>query len=263
MIVQDYIYQAFRKCGQMRPGYTNNADLLADGLAEFQGMYDSWNAKRTMQYTNPDYVYPVTAAGHGSTGNNQTWGGTGYQIGPNSPDFNGPRPVAISRMNLLMTSASPTAPQRIPLTKMSMEEWTSIIIVQLLPINVTLAYAYDPQFPLGVIWIWPPLIGNSLEIYTWGQLTPPTALNQTFAVPPGYQDATVWTLAERLWPLCTHDIMPHKLTLPYIANKAKAARQQIIDINTPPPRMVCDFGGGRRSSGGVSDWDLLLTGRPY
>jgi hypothetical protein len=36
---QDFISTAFRKCGQMRPGYTLPAELLADGLTEFNNMF--------------------------------------------------------------------------------------------------------------------------------------------------------------------------------------------------------------------------------
>jgi len=262
MIAQDFIYQALRKCGQMRPGYTPQIELLTDCFNEWLAMYDSWNARRTMQYTMPDYVFPVTGPGHGSTGNGQTFGGTGYEIGPTAADFVAPRPVAIARMNLYMTSASPTQPTRIPLSPLSMEEWTGIAVIQITATNITTIYAYDPQFPNGVIWVWPPLNGNSLEIFTWGQLSPPAALGSTFAAPPGYQDAIVWTLAERCWPYCTKDFMPHKLSLPYIAGKAKQARDTIMAVNAPSPRMASDFRGGR-SGVGVCDWDLLLTGRPY
>lgn len=262
MTAQNYIYRALRKCGQMRPGYTNNADLLADALVEFQGIFDSWNAERTMNYSMPDYVYPVTGPGHGTTGNNQSFGGTGYTIGPTAVDFQGPRPVAIARMNLLMTSASPSQPMRIPLSPISMEDWLRIAVVQLTPVNITTVFAYDPQFPNGVIWVWPPLNANSLEIFTWGQLTPPTALASTLAVPPGYQDAIDWTLAERLWPLCTNDAIPHKLPLAYIAAKAKLAREKVKAVNAPMPRMASDFRGGRAGVG-TCDWDLILTGRPY
>jgi hypothetical protein len=262
MTAQQYIIQALLKCGHMRSGYTPSADLLGACFTEWLAWFDSANAERTMQYADPDYVYPVTAKGHGTTGNNQSFGGAGFTIGPGATDFSGPRPVAIARCNLLMTSASPTNPTRIPLSQISMEEYLGIAAPQIPAINVTSCFAYDAQFPIGVIWTWPPLVGNSLEIFTWGQLTPPASLASTFAEPPGYWDAIVWTLAERCWPLCTHDIMPHKLPLQYIAGKAKAARDKIKAVNAPSPRMACDFSGGRPNVG-ACDWELLLTGRPY
>lgn len=261
MTAQDLIYQALRKCGQMRPGYVPSPELLADGFNEWLMMFDSWNAERTLNYTMPDYVYPVTGPGHGTTGNNNSFGGTGYQIGPTAVDFVGPRPVAIARANLILTNV-PNTPARIPLSQISMEEWMAIAVVQFTATNVTTTFAYDPQFPNGVIWIWPPLNGNSLEIFEWGQLTPPAALGSTYSAPPGYWDAIVWSLAARFWPLCTKDLMPKKFSLAYLTGNAKIARDKIKAVNAPMPRMGCDF-RGNRSNVGTADLDLLLTGRPY
>lgn len=261
MTAQNLIYQALRKCGQMRPGYLPSPELLADALSEWQMMFDAWNAERTLNYTMPDYVYAVTGPGHGTTGNDQSFGGTGYQIGPTAQDFVGPRPVAIARANLLMTNV-PNTPARIPLSQISMEEWMAIAVVQFTATNITTTFAYDPQYPNGVIWVWPPLNGNSLEIFEWGQLAPPQALSDTYAAPPGYWDAVVWCLAERLWPLCTHDLMVNKIGLGYLAGKAAQSQAKIKAVNAPMPRMGSDF-RGNRSNVGTADLDLLLTGRPY
>ena len=257
---QDFIYAALRRIGQLRPGYTANSDLLADALSEWTVMFDGYNAKRTMAYTQPDYVFPIIGPGHGTTGNGQSFGGTGYQIGPSAADFVvNPRPNVICRMNLYMTSASPTEPTRIPINMISMEEWMNIPVIQIPAINIATTAAYDPQWPNGVIWVWPPLNGNSLEIFTWGQLVPPASLGATYTAPPGYQDVVIWNLAERLWPLVTLDIVPHKLTLAYISGKADLARQAVQAINAPMPRLRCDFRGGSRSSASC-DWEMLLVG---
>jgi len=251
----------------MRPGYVPQPELLAEGITEWCSLFDGWNAERTMQYSEPDFVYPVTAPGHGKTGNNQTFGGTGYLIGPapNAFDFVGPRPEHIARANLYLTSVAPLTPARIPLAQMTMEEWTSIAVVQFTATNVTRAFAYDPQFPSGVIWFWPPINGNSIELYTWGALAPPAALGTTVAFPPGYQDATVYSLAERLWPLVTHDLAPHKVSHQYLAGKAKHFRARLQAVNANPPRLRNDFQGGRGGPGGSGQSSLttLLTGVPY
>jgi hypothetical protein len=320
---QDLIYQALRKCGQIRPGYTSQAELLADGLGEFQAMYDGWNSERTQSYSIPDYIYPIASNGlDGIYGENvqftvgpvftfsatlsigvttalvantsgliigQRISGTGIPANATiqgisintsielsaaatatgattvtvTPDFVGPRPEAIIRMNLYMTSVSPAQPTRIPLTRISAEEWANISVIQLTPINVTTVFYYDPQFPQGVINVWPPLNGNSLEFFTWGFLTPPTSLAAVLSIPPGYQDAIVYTLAERLWPMCTKSVLVNKVSLQYLAGKAKQARERIKAVNAPMPKLANDFQGGHRQGVGVCDWDLLLTGRPY
>lgn len=263
LTAQDYINRAFRRIGQIRPGALTNTELYADALDEWRVLFDGYNAKRTMQYTNPDYVFPVTGPGHGTTGNGQTFGGTGYQIGPTAADFVAPRPEAIIAMNLYQTSASPTQPTRIPIQMISMEEWLTIPVIQLTPINVTTTAAYDPQWPNGVIWVWPPLNGNSLEIFTWGQLTPPATLGAAYSAPPGYADLIIWELAKVLWPLATHNLMVNKVSHQWICGQAARARDAVKAVNAPMPRMRNDFTGGSGSNANSCDWLTTLAGIPY
>jgi hypothetical protein len=327
LTAQDYLYTAFRKCGQMRPGYTNSADLLADGLTEWMILFDSWNAERTLNYTIPDYIYDVSTATslNGIYGQNiqftvgpvftftgdttitsavvltqytdgliigQYVTGTGIpalsyitaistgvsftlsaaatatNVGVTltiTPSFTGPRPEAILRMNLYMTSVNAAQPTRIPLSPISAEQWANISVIQLTPINVTTVFYYDPKFPQGVINVWPPLNGNALEFFTWGFLNPPAALTSRYSAPPGYQDAIIWTLAQRLWGLCTNQVMLNRFPFPYICGQAAKARDKIKYVNAPSPKMMNDFGGGNRqtSANAQCDWGLLLTGIPY
>lgn len=239
---QDYIQRAYRKCGQMRAMYTPSPELLSEGMDEWYTMFDSWNTERTAAYTEPDFVFPVTGPGHGVTGNNLTFGGTGYQIGPTAQDFIAERPTAISKINMYLTSVSPAFPSRTALQQLhSKEEWGSITTIQLMPGPESTAFFYDPQYPNGVIWLWPPLNSNSLEIFTWGKLYPPTTIDEIWSAPPGYAEAVIWGLAERLWPLCTAEFMPRKLSLQYIHGKAYAAMQRIKSLNAPMPHIVNDF----------------------
>jgi len=181
------------------------------------------------------------------------------------PSFSGPRPEAILRMNLYMTSVNASQPTRIPLSPISVEQWANISVIQLQAINVTTVFYYDPQFPQGIINVWPPLNGNSLEIFTWGFLTPPTSLSTVVMEPPAYQDAITYTLAVRLWPMLTkNQLVNSKESIMWLRGQAKIARDKIKAVNAPMPKLVNDFAWGR--SGGnvpVCDWGLLLTGTPY
>ncbi len=325
MNAQNFIESALRRCGQMRPGYHASPELLADGLQEWTMMFDGFNARRTMNYTEPDFIYPVTGPGTASLATGQILG-MGYTIGQPfsftgttaigspvvlalntqgveinqaisgagipantrvlsivpgvsvtlnknataaatvpltlTPDFSGVRPVAIARMNLWMTTASPTSPTRIPLSPLSAEEWANIAVLQLTPISVTNVFYYEARFPFGVIWVWPPLNANSLEFFTWGQLTPPASLTQAYSAPPGYADVVVYELAKRMWPMVTKDMAVHKVTLQWLCGQAKIARDAVRAVNAPSPRLANDFQPGRPSVG-VSDWTLLLEGVPY
>lgn len=257
---RDFLYTALRKCGQLRPGYQAQDELMADGLNEWQLLFDGYNAQRTMNFTIPDYIYPVTGVGHATIESGQVFG-CGFEIGPTALDFVGPRPTAIVRCNLLFTASSPST--RVPISPVSAEEWASISTIQLTPINVATVYYYEPRFPNGVLWVWPPLNGNSIEIFTWGFLTPPSTLNAPYSAPPGYAELIVFELAKRLWPMVTKDIAIHRVTWGQLCGQAAAAKASVRALNAPMPRLASDFGGGRGSSVGECSWSLLLTGVPY
>lgn len=264
---KNYIDQAFRKIGQMRPGYSVSPELYADAINEWQLLFDGYNAQRTMNYTEPDYVFPVTGPGHGTTGNGQTFGGTGYTFGPTAVDFaiSVPRPPAIVRMNLYYTASNAGQPTRLPLSQISMEEWMNIPVIQIQPaINVATTFAYDAQWPNGVIWIWPPLNGNSLEIFTWGNLSVPSVTTDLVSIPQGYGDLVVFQLASRLYSMATKQMYEHQNSIQWIRGQAEIARQRVAAVNAPMPRMRNDFiSGSRANTGGDNSWSLLLAGVPY
>lgn len=320
LIAQDYISLAFRVCGQMRPGYTLPPEMLAEGLTEWGSLFDSWAAERTMGFSIPQYVYPVTGPG-------SLQGGNGYSIGPiftftgttaigfatvtalsntlgliagqvvtgtgipaNTtiasidsatqitlsslataagsvtisviPDFVGPRPDSIVRANLIMTNVGPQ-PVYIPIRMISAEEWAALGIRQIPSINVTSIAYYDPQFPQGVFNVFPPLNGNSLEFFTWSPFATPTSLTQTYSAPPGYQDAVVYSLAERLWPLCTRDFMPRRNTQQWLSGRAYEACQKVRMVNRDIPTLRSEAPGGRSTKGGFMDSDVRWIGEPY
>jgi hypothetical protein len=254
-VAQDYINLAFRRCGQMRPGYTVSAELYADGMNEWQALFDSWSAERSMGFSVPQYTYPVTGPGSQSSGN-------GYQIGPSAADWVGPRPEAIIRANLKFTSAG-AYPVYMPIKMLSAVEWANLSIRQMPGVNVTSMAYYDPQFPNGVFNVFPPLTGNSIELFTWPGFTVPATPATAYSAPPGYIDAVVWSLAERLWPLCTKAFMPNKLSYSIIAGKAKAACEKVRNVNRPIPILKNDFRGGSRGHiEGYYDSFVSYTGLP-
>ena len=251
---QDYILNALRKCGQMRPGYIPAPELLADALNEWEVLFDAWATDRTMGFSIPDYVYPVTGPG------SQT-GGNGYQIGPTAADWVGPRPVMIVRANLVMTNVGPQ-PVYIALRPLTAEQWAGLSIRQIPAINVTNVFYYDPQYPNGVFNVFPPLNGNSIELFCAQQLGTPATLATAYSAPPGYANAVIWSLAERLWPMCTNDIAIHKTPFERIAGTAYEACQKIQAVNAPARELSSDFRGSAKPDG-YFDQNVTWTGEPY
>lgn len=251
---RQWLYLALRKCGQLRPGYTASPELLADGLSEWGMVFDSWAAERTMGFSIPQYVYTVTGPGSKS-------GGNGYDVGPTATNWVGPRPESIVRANLVMTNVGPQ-PVYIPLRPISAEEWASLAIRQIPAINVTSVFYYDPQFPNGVFNVFPPLNGNSIELFTWPSFAVPASLDAAYSAPSGYMDAVIYSLAERLWPMCTKDALLHRVTELSLAAKAHAAREKVRLVNRPIPTLKSDFGAGKKPAG-YYDSFVSQTGIPY
>ena len=251
---QDFILSALRKVGQLRPGYKPSPELLADGLNEWQMMFDSWAAERTMGFSIPQYTYAVTGPGSKSNGN-------GYDVGPSATNWVGPRPESIVRANLVMTSVGPQ-PVYLPIRMLSAEDWADLSIRQIPGINVTNLAYYDPQFPNGVFNVFPPLTGNSIELFCWSGFATPATLATAYSAPAGYQDAVVYSLGERLWPMCTHDVLVHKIPFTKLCGLAHAAREKVRMVNRPIPTLRADFRGGSKPAG-YYDSNVARTGEPY
>ncbi len=256
---RDIIYRALRKCGQLRPAASANDDLYQDGLNEWAMLVDSWAAERTMGFSIPDYQYAVKGPGSQSGGNGYLIGPTAQQAG-NANDFTGPRPESIVRANCVMTSVGPQ-PVYISMRPISAEEWASLSIRQIPAINVTSLFYYNPQFPNGVLNVFPPLTGNSIELFCWQALAAPVFPTDLYSAPPGYLDAVIWSLAERLWPMCTSQMAVNRVSHAYICGKAYEACQKVRMVNRPIPTMVNDFRAGHKPAG-YYDSFVSYTGLP-
>jgi hypothetical protein len=245
---QDVIYQALRRIGSLRPGYTAPPELMNDALLEWQAMVDSWNTSQDFQFSNPDTYYPINTTGY--KGNSYQ-----YTIGPSGSGADlicpqAARPVSIRRANWVWTITTPTQPQRLPIRLIDESEWYNIIQLPIPGALMAVYMWYDPQEPVGVINLWPPVEpGNQIELYTWGQLTWPSTLSSTVTFAPGYWQATKLSLAEMLIALAPRfeftKMNPDIARLPALA---LAARNEIKRVNRVTPRLVSDM---RRMQGGT------------
>jgi hypothetical protein len=255
VIAQDFIVQALRHIGAVRPGYTPGPEILADGLTEWGLLFDEWNTDRLLQYSNPDYTYTISGVGSQN-------GGLGYTIGPTGANITGPRPTSIVRMNVVLNPLSST-PIYIPLAPLSQEQWASKSVRKIPAINVASEFWYDPQFPNGVLNIWPPIIsGTVIELFQFGALTVPATLATAYSGPPGYSDAIVKSLAMRMYYLVTMEIVKTKKPYPVVAGQALAAIEKLKTLNRPLNMQPNDF-AGHGADVGFFDQNVRWTGEPY
>lgn len=234
---------------QVRPGYTTSPELQADILNEWAALIDEFNLDRNMPLTKPEYTYAITGSGYNA--NNRD-----YKIGPAAPDFVGPRPVKVLKANLIFTSTNP--PSRVPIKIIPWEEYGDISVLKVNATGVTTTLYYEATFPNGIIHVWPPLNANSLELWQNGALVAPSTLATvvagTFA--PGYENAIIYTLAERCAYLVTKEMGPKN---PKIAAWALKARQRVRNANAGNPLAYTDFQNARPHAGTTSG-NLTLIG---
>lgn len=252
---QDHILMALRRIGQMRPGYTPQPEMLAEILNDWQLFFDELNGQPNMIWSNPDYVYPVTGPGSASNGN-------GYTIGPSGADWIGPRPESIISANLVQTNAG-QAPVYIHLQPITQVEWSELAIRQIPAINVTSVFWYDPQFPNGVFNVFPPLNGNSIELFQWGVLIAPATLNSPYSAPPGYADMVIWNLAMRNYYQMTKMEVIQKAPFGVILARAVKTLNHIKAINRAIPHLATDAPSGGGGRPGFFDSFITYTGEPY
>lgn len=252
-LASDLIYQALRRIGHLRAGYTAQPELMTDALNEWALMFDSMNTDRLNEYTNPDYVYPVTGAGSQS-------GGNGYDVGPTATNWVGPRPTSIIRANLVQGTGSSKV--YIPLTPISQEQWAALAVRAIPASGYTSEFFYDPQFPNGVFNVFPPLNGNSIELFQFGVLVVPATLATAYAAPPGYAEMVVSALAGRLYYMVPKLLMPEKKPYNIVAAQAIVAREKLQMLNRPLNPLENDFHGGGLPDG-YFDRYITATGEPY
>ncbi len=184
---------ALRKIGATNHGRISGPSVLADGLAALNVMVDAWALEKLMMYTTARNVYALV----------QNQGV--YMLGPQGPDWIGPRPMSIYAAGLLVGNTDPTQVYERPLKLLIDAEWAATRLKNLTSTLPTHLY-YDQYFnnpnsatsPVGSgnVVLWPtPTQVNSVAIYSPQAVSNFTALTQVIALPPGYGRALPYNLA--------------------------------------------------------------------
>jgi hypothetical protein len=193
-------------------------------LEKLQRLIDQFNAKRELIYTEGFAQYNLIA-NHAP-----------HTIGP-SGDFNVVNaPVRIVGASYIL-SGSAAVPVDQPIRIMDADWWQKNPTKTLISTIVTHLY-YERDFPLGQINFWPiSAIINPVRLRTWTGLPQVLAPTTTLALPQGYWDALVLSLAIRLCPGYGREIPPNLMML------QKEAMKAIVGNNAEPPLIDTNSGG--------------------
>ncbi len=218
--VSDLIKGSLRLLGAIAQGETPSSNASADALSALNDMLESWSNDGFLIYHRVIESLTLTA----STAS--------YTIG-SSGAFNTTRPVRIANALVKQSGSNDEIPIRI----YNEDEWAQIsdkTLTSILPQGIY----YDPNFALGLIYVWPvPSATASLILYSDKPLSNFSLIADTVSLPPGYKEAMRYNLAVRLAPEYGR---PISQDIAMIASESKAA---IMRTNNEPVYMQSDVFG--------------------
>ena len=172
---------------------TPAAQDATDALNSINRMLDSWSNEGLLSYAVGEIS--VTLGVGTST----------YTIGNNSSAaFFTTRPLAIRQAYITDTAGNIFIMQVIP-----QDKWNAIGAKVGITSQIPDTLFYDPQFPLGIINIFPtPLLGYTLTIDSLLQQTQFSTLTHSITFPPGYERAILYNSALEVSPLFALPVPP-------------------------------------------------------
>jgi len=208
----------------LTPGQPVDASDMALGLTRGNAFLDASNGSPLMQYVRrlDSYVFGVTKQA--------------YTIGRGAgADFNAERPTEILDAAIVMTTANPNV--YIPLTVVNADEWANFYVLNY-STSIPAIMWYELTYPNGTIHLLgtPSLASYEIRLLTSQQLGQAASLATQFVFPPGYYDAFMYSLAERLCnPFGKNGEIPAR-----ISKMARDARASLKSGNGESPRITLD-----------------------
>ena len=158
----------------------------ARGLTETNDLLSEWANDKLICFANLEQSFPLVA------------GDRTYTIGTGG-DINKVRPLKIETgpgIAYLMDSSN----NRFEIEVIEHDEWNQIKLL-----TVTAQYPnklfYDPQYPLGIINIFPtPETAHTVYFDSRLKLAQMASLDTAYSLPDGYKSAIKSNLSVRLWP---------------------------------------------------------------
>ena len=211
---QTLIEDALKELGAIQVGESITDDEAQDALRALNYLLDSQSLEHL-------YIYDITTISHTLTVNDGS-----YTIGSGG-DIATTRPVSIRQAWVEDTVGSDTV--RYPLQVIKQHEW-NLIQIPTTTSNLPDKLFYDPQFPLGVVNLYPvPTKAVTLKMDAELQLSNFSALTTTFSMPLGYYRMLKFNLAIEI-------AAPFGLSVPRrVEELARMATSNVKRRNSRPP----------------------------
>lgn len=211
---QDVIQDALELLQVYAPGETANQADFARGFSVLNQMMDVWSNESLACYAWTTQTFTLIP------------GQYQYTVGSSTADITGPRPLRVSDV-----------PGAAYLLDTNLNRYLMDVLDQMMWNIQTTAVAnsdlpnllfYDPQFPLGIINVWPtPSVGYTCSFLSYLQLADFSSLDAAFSLPPGYQRAITSNLAVMLKPYFKDAVLDPDTRLQASETKASVKRNNM------------------------------------
>jgi len=185
--VQEIITDALGELGVLSTGEPLSAPEADIALRYLNRMLDQWAARMINAYNVNFSAFTLTP-------NHQP-----HLIGPNlvAPDFAvAQRPVRIENAAIILNNVP--QPVDVPLNIRD-DNWWANQRVKTITSTVPTDLYYSPDWPNGALYLWPiPTFPYGLRLETWVLISGFTSIADTVELPPGYREALMLSLAEKL-----------------------------------------------------------------
>lgn len=206
-----------RLLGVISIGEEPSDDESEDGLEALNGMLASWANDNLFVYVrtlDAITLIPGTAA---------------YTVGPTGTTVSA-RPVDIDPSSYVAVNGI-----SYPLQIATLQEYNAITLKQLTT-SIPQALWYEPTFPDGTVTLFPvPQQAMTLNLWSFKQFKEYTDLTVETDLPPGYERAIAYSLAEEIAP--EYEVLPSA----QVVKTAMNARRMIKRTNFVP--MLLSFRG--------------------
>jgi hypothetical protein len=220
-------------------GETLSADDASTFLGLLRRLLNLWNADRRAVYATAFAEFTLVA------------NLSPHTIGPTGATFTvTQRPVSLEGANLVLNLTTPNV--NTPIHVRDAQWWLRQSVPDLTSTYPTDVY-YQPDWPNGKLFFWPvPTAAYDVQLMTRVLLSDTVDLNDSFSLPPGYQDAITLTLAEMSRRTFSRPVDPT------LVRDASIARAAIFGNNDVIPRLTTRDAGMTPGRGGTrADFNWL------
>jgi hypothetical protein len=217
----EVIQDALELLGVYGPGDAISGADSARALSVMNDMLDVWSNEPLACFAHATQSFPLAV------------GQPQYTIGPGG-DMNTVRPIRIidAAGSAYLTDDEGNRYMMNVVDQLTWNNQTTSIVDADLPTTLF----YDPQFPLGIINIWPtPDVAYTCSFMSYLPLAAISLLSGAFSLPPGYKRAITTNLAVCLKPYFTGSQLD-----PDVREEARETKGTIKRSNMRPVRSVYD-----------------------